>query len=231
MVRGLTAATVSTRASCEAGMRRWSRSAPSVSNTSGRPTNTIATSAREASRRASSSRAASGRSTYRSVPLAVGHRGDSRAEELERGDDAARVDQRAAGALEPRHPGEVAQDGDGEAGGVAERQQAAVVLEQHAACRCDLLGERVVRVHVDLERGARGLGALDELEQAADRGVDVRDVERAVVRGSDDRAWPHRRHLASEGRGRRGELRPGRRWHPSPTSRRRRSPTRRAGRS
>jgi hypothetical protein len=77
---------------------------------------------------------------------------DSVAEQLgrrvERGVDARRHDLRAALALEQRRPRELADQADGSRGRV-ERQDPAVVLQQHRGLERDALREAMVRVEVD----------------------------------------------------------------------------------
>ena len=107
--------------------------------------------------------------------------------------DARRLDLGAAGALEPR----LAREGPDQrhaAGVLRQRQQRAVVLEQHDAGRGGAAGEAVVGVEVGrVRRLRRARGRpLHEREQLADELVEPRLVEPAVAHGRDDGAGGRR---------------------------------------
>ena len=104
--------------------------------------------------------------------LAVGQR---RGQRVERGVEPGRVHLRRPGALVPRCPGELADHGDPTAAR-GQRQQVAVVLQQHRGRGRGLPGQRVVGVDVERCRLVlqRRLRLRDEPEHPLGRTVHIR---------------------------------------------------------
>jgi hypothetical protein len=113
-----------------------------------------------------------------------------------------------AGALVPRSPGEVADDGH--AGSGAQRQESVVVLQQHRRSRGDPAGQRVVGVGVDGRGGAGLPGVADQVEDLGGAGVQVGLREPPVADGGRElarRVEARGRHLErAAGRGRRDDV-------------------------
>ena len=106
---------------------------------------------------------------------------------VERIVELRRVDLRASGALVARRAGELADDRDRTGCERVERQQPAVVLQQHGAVSGDLAGEGVVRLRVvGAALRGRWTSAVEQAQQPRDREVEHRFVQVSVTHRGDE---------------------------------------------